>query len=70
VSFHGVYVELSSDLIYVKRNVQFMIPFLWTGGIHTVFLLSNATNSLILWNGFNISYPILLSLQVFIWFSG
>jgi hypothetical protein len=29
-----------------------------------MFLLSNATNSLILWNVLNISYHILLSLQV------
>lgn len=60
VSSLGAYVELSSDSILREKDVHFMIPLLWTGGIHTVFLLSNATNSLILWNELYISYHILL----------
>lgn len=59
VSLRGNYVELSSDSILREKGVHFMIPLIWTGGIHTVFYLSNAIISLIYGMNF-ISYYILL----------
>lgn len=53
------YVELSSDSILREEGVHFMVPLIWTGGIHTVFYLSNAIISLIYIMNF-ISYYILL----------